>query len=117
MKQLFLISCLFLVSITASAQEKKEKKNKNAQYEITVAGNCDMCKKRIEKAAYSVKGVKKAQFHADHFDVHLVIDENKCSLDDVKKAIAKAGHDTDTIKADDATYDNLHHCCKYERIE
>lgn len=117
MKQLFLISCLFLMSMTAIAQEKKEKKNKNAQYEIAVAGNCDMCKKRIEKAAYSVKGVKKAQFHADHFDVHLVIDENKCSLDEVKKAIAKAGHDTDTFKADATTYDNLHHCCKYERIE
>lgn len=116
MKQLFLISCLFILSITATAQEKNEKKNKNAQHEITVAGNCDMCKKRIEKAAYSVKGVKKAQFHADHFDVHLVIDENKCSLDDVKKAIAKAGHDTDTHRADDETYNNLHHCCKYERL-
>jgi hypothetical protein len=34
----------------------------------------------------------------------------------VKKAIAKAGHDTDTVKADDVTYNNLHHCCKYERL-
>lgn len=76
-----------------------------------------MCKKRIDKAAYSVKGVKKAQFHADHFDIHLVIDENKCSLEDVSKAIAKAGHDTAMHKADDATYENLHHCCKYERLE
>jgi len=117
MKQLFLISCLFLLSLTATAQEKKVKKNKKAQYEVTVAGNCDMCKKRIEKAAYSVKGVKKAQFHADHFDVHLVVDENKCSVDDVKKAIAKAGHDTDKYKADEATYEKLHYCCKYERIE
>jgi hypothetical protein len=34
---------------------------------------------------------------------------------DVKKAVAKVGHDTDEVKATDEEYDNLHGCCKYER--
>jgi hypothetical protein len=34
---------------------------------------------------------------------------------DVKKAIAKAGHDSDEVKATDADYDKLHGCCQYER--
>jgi hypothetical protein len=33
----------------------------------------------------------------------------------VKKAIAKVGHDAEEEKASDEVYDNLHHCCKYER--
>lgn len=101
----------FCCVITAEAQTK----NKNAKHTIEVNGNCDMCKKRVEKAALSIKGVKSAVWHIDHQDMHLIIDETKCSLDDVRKAIASVGHDTDTIKADDEVYKNLHHCCLYER--
>jgi copper chaperone CopZ len=106
---------MFLVVFTVNAQEKQQK-SKNASYEIPVNGNCKMCKKRIEKACYSVKGVKKAEWHQDHQDIHLVIDETKTNLEEVRKAIVKAGHDTDKLKTDDATYQKLHHCCKYERL-
>lgn len=103
-----------LVGITIQAQEKKKSKNKAVEF--SVAGNCEMCEKRIEKAAFSVKGVKSADWHMDHKDIHLIIDETKCSVEDVQKAIAKAGHDTGKIKATDEVYDNLHGCCKYERL-
>ena len=83
---------VMLMGVTMQAQEKKKKKN--AKYTIEVKGNCEMCEKRIEKAAFSVSGVKYADWHADHQDIHLIIDENKCSIDDVRKAIAKSGHDT-----------------------
>ena len=111
MKKFVLILMMILGGFVANAQEK----NKNAKHEITVAGNCELCKKRIEKAAYSVKGVKSAQWHQDHGDLHLIMDENKCSLDDVRKAVAKSGHDTDTVKASDEDYNNLHGCCQYDR--
>ncbi|MFY7811136.1 MAG: heavy-metal-associated domain-containing protein [Flavobacterium sp.] len=111
------ILTMFLVLFTTTnAQEKKEQKSKSVSYEIPVNGNCNRCKKRIENACYSVKGVKKAVWHQDHQDIHLVIDETKTNLDEVRKAIAKAGHDTDKIKSDEETYKNLHHCCKYERM-
>jgi len=36
-------------------------------------------------------------------------------VDAISKAIAKAGHDTDTYKADQAVYDQLPGCCKYRQ--
>ena len=109
---LLVLACLF--SLTMVAQEKK---SKNKKVVIKVAGNCGMCEKRIEKAAYSVKGVKNAEWHVDCQDIHLVIDETKCSADDVAKAIAAVGHDTGSIKADNAVYEKLHGCCNYEQIK
>jgi mercuric ion binding protein len=110
-KNIFLVM-IALVSFTVSAQGKK---NKNAKYDIEVNGNCEQCKKRIEKAAYSVSGVKSAVWHIDDHQLHLIINEEKTSLVDVKTAIAKVGHDTDDVKATNEAYENLHHCCKYER--
>ncbi|MDD4632200.1 MAG: copper chaperone, partial [Proteiniphilum sp.] len=37
----------------------------------------------------------------------------KTSPDDIAKAVAKAGHDTDKFKADQAAYNALPECCKY----
>lgn len=103
---------LLFVTLSTQAQDKK---NKNAKYDIEVSGNCDLCKKRIEKAAFSVKGVKSAEYHLDDNILHLIINEEKCSILDIKKAIAKVGHDTDEVKTTDADYENLHGCCHYER--
>lgn len=111
MKNMILI--LFaLVAFSVAAQEKK---NKNAKYDVEVNGNCEQCKKRIEKAAFSVSGVKSAVWHMDDHVLHLIINEEKTSLLEVKKAIAKVGHDTDDVKSTEEDYNNLHHCCKYER--
>lgn len=114
MKKFILIVLVSLIGISVQAQEKK---SKNKKVEFKVAGNCEMCEKRIEKAAYSVKGVKTAEWHVDCQDIHLVIDETKCSAEDVAKAIAAVGHDTGSVKAEDAVYNKLHGCCNYERIE
>ncbi len=114
MKKLVLLVFASLFSLTMVAQEKK---SKNKKVVIKVVGNCGMCEKRIEKAAFSVKGVKDAEWHVDCQDIHLVIDENKCSVEDVAKAIAAVGHDTGKIKAEDAVYEKLHGCCNYERMK
>ena len=37
------------------------------------------------------------------------------NLDDIHKAIALVGYDTELYKATDESYNNLHFCCKYER--
>jgi copper chaperone CopZ len=114
MKNSIIVILVAFLSISAVAQEAK---SKNKKVEMKVAGNCEMCEKRIEKAAFSVKGVKSAEWHADHKDIHLIIDENKCSVEDVARAIAKAGHDTEIVKAKDEDYEKLHGCCMYERIK
>jgi copper chaperone CopZ len=112
MKNIILGIMLLFVAVSTQAQEKK---NKNAKYTIEVNGNCDLCKKRIEKASLSVSGVKSAVWDIESHQLALILNEEKCSILDVKKAIAKVGHDTDEVKATDSDYENLHSCCQYER--
>jgi len=112
MKNIVIGIMLLFVAISAQAQEEK---SKNAKYDFEVNGNCEQCKKRIEKAAFSVSGVKSAEWHMDDHTLHLIINEEKCSVLDIKKAIAKVGHDTDEVKATNEVYENLHSCCKYDR--
>lgn len=112
MKNIFLGMMLLFVAFSTQAQDKK---NKNANYTFEVNGNCEQCQKRIQKAAYSVNGVKSAKWDVESHQLSVIINEEKCSVLDVKKAIAKVGHDTDEIKATNEDYEKLHSCCLYER--
>lgn len=114
MKNVFLVLLMTVFAFSAQGQEKK---NKNAKYTTEVNGNCEQCQKRIQKAAYSVPGVKSASWDVGTHQLSLIINEEKCSLMDVKKAVAKIGHDTDSVKSTQEDYDNLHSCCKYDRLE
>lgn len=112
-KNIFLVLLMTFFAFSAQGQEKK---NKNAKYTAEVNGNCEQCQKRIQKAAFSVPGVKSASWSIETHQLSVIINEEKCSLSDVKKAIAKVGHDTDSVKATKEDYDNLHSCCQYERL-
>jgi mercuric ion binding protein len=112
MKNIFLILMVSFLGFAAQAQEKK---NKNAKYVTEVNGNCEQCQKRIQKAAYSVGGVKSAIWDIETHQLSLILNEEKTSPLDVKKAIAKVGHDTDEVKATNEDYQSLHTCCLYER--
>lgn len=104
-----------LVTFVGFSTHAQERKNKNAKYTFEVNGNCEQCQKRIQKAAFSVDGVKSAVWNIETHQLSLILNEEKCSPLDVKRAIAKVGHDTDQVKATDADYEKLHHCCLYER--
>lgn len=112
-KNVFLALLMIMVGVSAQGQEKK---NKNAKYTTEVNGNCEQCQKRIQKAAYSVPGVKSANWSVETHQLTVIINEEKCSILEVKKAIAKVGHDTDSVKSTKEDYDNLHSCCQYERL-
>lgn len=112
MKNILLVVFISLLGFATQAQEKK---SKNAQHEITVKGNCEMCKKRIEKAAYSVPGVKSAVWNADSQSLAVIVNEQKSSAASIEEAVAKVGHDTENKKAKDEDYANLHDCCAYQR--
>ena len=112
MKKIIVVVLLLFVGISSVAQVKK---NKNAKHITEVNGNCEQCQKRIQKAAFSVDGVKSAVWNIESHQLTVIINEEKCSLLDVKKAIAKAGHDTVEVRANDEVYKNLHHCCLYDR--
>ena len=102
--------CLTLVCLTAFAQKPKwEKEN------FQVSGNCEMCKTKIEAAAKAVKGVKTAKWNVINGKMKVKFNPAITNTDKIQQAIAIIGYDTEKHKATDEVYDNLHHCCQYER--
>lgn len=82
-----------------------------------VAGNCEMCKARIETAAMEQDGVFNASWDKNTKILELEYDQNTTSPEAVEKAIARIGHDTEHHRAHKEAYDNLPGCCHYERIK
>lgn len=81
---------------------------------IKVWGNCGMCKTTIQKAAKSA-GASYANWNEDSKELQVSYAVNKTSAVKIQEAIAKSGYDTQDFTADDAAYNKLHGCCKYER--
>ncbi len=96
------------ISTVMAHAAKKEK--------FEVAGNCGMCKTRIEKAAQSVDGVTAAVWDKESKMLEVTFDSDKTDIHKVHLAVAKVGHDTKMHKASDEVYDKLPGCCKYERL-
>ena len=111
MKNLLAFALVATLGISAQAQ------NKNAKHDLTVKGNCGLCKDRIEKAAYSVKGVKSAEWDESSQNLHIILNESKNKVDAVVNAVVAVGHDTNAKRADDKVYESLHSCCLYDRDE
>lgn len=80
-----------------------------------VDGVCGMCKARIEKTAFGIKGVKTATWDIPSHQFQVLYDANKVSIEDIHASIANAGHDTPLATAPDHVYENLPMCCLYER--
>jgi hypothetical protein len=110
MKKIVNLIFLFVV-ITTSAQEK----SKSKLVDVNVSGLCEMCKARIEKAAFKIKGVKSAEWNPDDKILHLILNEKKTDVLTVQTKMASIGHDTEAILATDEAYNSLHDCCKYDR--
>ncbi|MDZ4203638.1 MAG: cation transporter [Bacteroidales bacterium] len=82
--------------------------------EFKVYGNCGMCKARIEKAA-KTDGVLSAVWSEKTHMLKIEYNPSKVKVATIHQNIAKVGHDTELSKADDAVYNKLPGCCKYER--
>jgi copper chaperone CopZ len=74
-----------------------------------------MCKTRIEKAAASVDGVSKAEWNDETKLLAVSYDPAKTDVKKVSAAVAKAGHDTEAVKAEEKDYKALPACCQYDR--
>ena len=111
MKKIVLI--LLLAPLFMFSQEN----NKNQKASFEVLGVCGMCKNRIEKATYKVKGVKYSNWDIPSNKISLIYNSNVVSINEIRNAIARAGHDNGKFLATDEAYNNLHGCCKYPRKE
>ena len=80
-----------------------------------VYGNCGMCERRIEGALANVKGVHSADWDVETKVLTVQYDDEAISLDEIKKNVAAAGHDTDKFRAEKKVYDKLPGCCPYDR--
>ena len=81
---------------------------------IKVWGNCDMCKETIEKAAKSA-GANTADWNEDSHQLAVTYAAKKTSSRKIQQAVAKAGYDTQDVKASNSAYSKLPGCCKYDR--
>lgn len=110
-----IVACIGLLS--AQAQSGKENiNNRTKTIAIKVYGECGMCKKRIEKSASGVEGIRSADWDENKKVLTVKYDLfSKDAVDSVQKKIASVGHDTEKYRADDAAYQALPDCCHYQR--
>ena len=94
-------------------QLKGVKKGTTTQFKVY--GVCGMCKRTIENTLSKVAAVKYADWNLGNKMLTVSYDDTAISVDDIKAKIAEAGYDSDTHRATDEAYNNLHTCCKYER--
>ena len=111
MKKILIV--LFAISPFLGMAQKKKKEIVKESFEVN--GVCGMCKSRIEKAAFSIKGVKSATWDIPTHQFTVLYDKNRLSIDQLHEVIAKVGHDTPEAKAADDVYDALPMCCLYDR--
>jgi len=85
--------------------------------EFMVYGNCGMCKKTIESSLSDVDGVSVAEWDVKSEQMTVSFNADKISLDDIKQKIADVGYDSESHRAKDVVYNELHGCCQYDRPE
>lgn len=105
-----LLGILFFLN---SNHLRAQQNNTSASDTLTVYGNCGQCKERIEEAAYSIKGVKHAEWNKKTHLLTLVYNPSKTDRKKIAHAIALAGHDSILEKSSDKNYRQLPSCCAY----
>lgn len=109
-KYSLILIVLFSGNVSSQAQQTEKEKFK-------VYGKCEMCEDRIEKAAEALDGVESANWDVLSKKIKVKYDPHKVKLIEIHEAIAEVGHDTEKVRADDETYNNLHSCCKYRESD
>lgn len=107
---IFITVTMIFLSFAASAQTADKL---FITEKIQVAGNCGMCKERIENAAYG-KGVKHAEWDKNTGILTVTYRQDKTNLESISRRIADVGHDADQQPADHSSYEKLPACCSYK---
>jgi periplasmic mercuric ion binding protein len=112
--QRIFLSTLFLFAFFMNSIAQKGNPTGLKTETIKVWGNCGMCKKKIEKAAYT-KNIIAANWDEDTKMLVIKYRLGATSSDAVQQAIAAAGYDTEKFAASDEAYNKLTVCCLYNR--
>ena len=103
---------LALPIVLATCLQSCDSVQANSTSEFWVRGNCYMCKKTIETALGDVPGVASAEYDLDNNLAKIEFDSSQTDKSSLMNAVAAAGYETKTVKADDAAYEDLPRCCK-----
>ncbi|CAM3863858.1 mercury transporter [Flavobacterium branchiophilum] len=106
-----LVAITILLSFTSCNAQIKNAKTET----VKIYGNCDMCKKTIEKAG-NLKKIAKVDWNVDTKMATLTYDSKKTNQDAILKRIALSGYDSDKFLAPDNAYSKLPGCCQYDRV-
>jgi len=112
--QSIILSFVFIIAtvFTANAQKKVDPTVKKETFKVW--GECGMCKKHIEKAAKE-SGATTANWDTDSKKLTVTYSTAQTTNLKIQQAIAAAGYDTRDLAGDNAAYDKLDECCKYDR--
>ncbi|MCK9451902.1 MAG: heavy-metal-associated domain-containing protein [Bacteroidales bacterium] len=111
-----LIKLSLILAIVLAGFGNIQAQNKPSKIETyKVYGNCGMCEARIEKAVKSIDGIESAEWDKKTKMIEVKYNPDEVELMEVHKAIAKVGHDTEKMEAENQVYEQLPACCQYER--
>jgi len=89
----------------------------NQTIKFNVAGNCNMCKSRIERATMGLYGVANAKWNKKKKYVSVEYLDTEVNEQQIHEAISGAGYDTEKMAGDNKMYDALPGCCQYKRMD
>jgi hypothetical protein len=104
-----ILTVFFLLSAMVFAQKKQM-----ITETVHVSGNCNMCKKTIEKVGFEKK-VSEVNWNKDTKEATLTYNPKKTNKEQVLKKIALAGYDNEAFLAPNDAYASLMDCCQYDR--
>ena len=107
--------CLLLVTVVLSLYSCAVKIPNAKTENVKIYGNCEMCKKTIEEAAFKKKEAK-ADWNMESNLATITFDSTKTNMETILKRVALFGYDSDKFLAPDEAYNKLNKCCKYTRI-
>ncbi|MBI4548882.1 MAG: heavy-metal-associated domain-containing protein [Ignavibacteriae bacterium] len=104
---IFILLCVFLIGCT----------KKQDLTTATIAVNsmvCGSCAKTIEKATYTVEGVKSVKVDIEKKTVEVKFAPLQTNVETIEVAITDAGYDANNRKRDPNAYEKLEACCKID---
>ncbi len=84
---------------------------KNITKTITVKGECDKCKDKIE-TALDMPGISFAEWNKETKILTVRYNDNKVSENDIHTTISNLGYATGKMEANKESQQNLDNCCK-----
>ena len=106
-------ACISFEYADAQASDKTQRTIGIKTQTIKVEGHCEMCKKKIERAAHSVAGIKSANWNEETKMLTVKYDLfKKEAIDNVQKKMAAIGYDTEKYRVSDAAFEQRGCCCQ-----